>query len=146
MPLVLNVDGKCIENPTLDMIAEAFRSIPTKESKWFIDNSILVILERNSANSLSTCGQPSEGWGEFTLEKDGRAQDWAKFEMLDEAKAIKIFQQYATGDDSWQHDFEWKLRDDTSASIQRPLWKIAVFAALAVLAFWIVMKWWSRTE
>jgi hypothetical protein len=140
------VDGKCIENPTLDMIAEAFRSIPIKESKWFTDNSSLIILGRNSTNSLSTCGQPSEGWGWFTLEKDGRAQDWAKFEMLDEATVIRIFQQYATGDDSWQNDFEWEFTDDTSANIQRRLWKIVALAALVVLTFWIGVKWWYRLK
>ncbi|HEY1172531.1 MAG TPA: hypothetical protein VGH19_14270 [Verrucomicrobiae bacterium] len=142
MTLVLDVDGKRIENPSLEKIAEAFRSIPREESKWLSPPISLLTLRRSEGNSLTTSGLPTEGWIGFSLEENHVAQFTADSPTLDEVTVISIFQRYATGDDTWKAGYRWETMADSWDNIIPRLCKILLLAGIVIGVFWAVVKAW----
>ncbi len=106
--MILDVDGKQIQEPGEGDIARAFTAI----DRWTASRSSelsLVTLSKDGENSLTASGHPSEGWIALLHETDGITRGANPSKPLSQEEAARIFQAYARGDVSWENQFEWNI-------------------------------------
>jgi len=104
--MILDVDGKQIQEPDEAAIARAFATTDNRTASPSSGIS-LVTLSKGSENSLTVSGHPSEGWIALLHEIDGTTHGANPTKPLSQEEAIRIFQAYAHGDLSWKNQFQW---------------------------------------
>jgi hypothetical protein len=108
MPLTFDVDGKTVKDPTPDDIAGGFASIKAGGMR-----SISMVLLERPPVQLWAYGHPKEGYTlDITQSLEPKGTETSKVTSLaqpiPQEEVIRIFQDFARGDDSWQTKFQWE--------------------------------------
>jgi hypothetical protein len=102
------VDGKTVQDPSAEDIAMGFASIVDEGPR-----SISVIILQRSTITLCAFGNPK--WG-YTLDiredVEPKGTQTSKVTSprspISHAEVIKLFQDFARGEDAWQSRYEWE--------------------------------------
>lgn len=127
--MILDVDGKQIQEPDEAAIAREFLAIDNRPG--FRSGGIsLVILAKDKKNSLTTSGHPVEGWMALLHEKDGITRSADPSKPLSQEEIIKIFQSYARADLSWEKEFDWSNIDGKLTPKRIAIWIIVLLVVV----------------
>jgi len=129
--MILDVDGKKIEEPDNAAVAREFESIDKRTG--FRGALSCVTLRGDKLNSLTAGGHPVEGWGALIHEEGGISYGANVPNPLKQEKMIQIFQSYLRGEDSWKKEFEWEIMAG-KFPIKRIIVGLAIFLALLFLS------------
>jgi hypothetical protein len=136
MPLKFDVDGKMTENPSPEDISNGFASIDAEGMR-----AISIVLLDRSPILLWAFGHPKEGYALQISEGLSRKVTPMK-KPVTHTEVIRIFQDFARGDDSWQNKFTWEQLEDsivpTAVICKRVALYIAVFALLIILLKYVL--------
>ena len=125
--MTLDVNGKRIEAPNAEIIAEELDSIKG-------GGVSLVVLSRDENNSLTAAGTPAEGWSGLLHETDGITRAAEIASPLRQEKIIQIFRSYARGDELWDKEFHWDVMDQGKWPIKRIVVLVAILLAVIFIA------------
>jgi hypothetical protein len=142
MPLTFDVDGKTMQDPGNDEIAKGFASIDAEGRR-----SISMIMLRRAPIELWAFGHPKEGYtlaiDEDVAPKGTRTSKvTSPTKMVPHDEIIRLFQDFARGDDSWQNRFAWEpgITETPMGRVLKRLIAIVLSFLLLVLILKYVLK------
>jgi hypothetical protein len=108
MPLVFDVDGKTVENPSAEDIATGFASIDDEGPR-----SISIIELQRPPFTLCAFGNPKEGYTlDLREEVEPKGTVISKVtspgKMIPHEEVVALFQSFLRKEDSWQSRYEWE--------------------------------------
>jgi hypothetical protein len=142
MPLTFDVDGKTVKDPAPDDIARGFASINAEGRR-----SISIVMLERPPVQLWAFGHPKEGYTlDITQEAEPKGTLTSKItspaKPVPHEEIIRLFQDFARGDDSWQNRFEWEPRpvEGPFTKVLKRIFVIIVGFVLLVLILKYVLK------
>jgi hypothetical protein len=141
MPLRFDVDGKTVENPGPEEIARGFSFIPVEGMR-----SISIIMLLRPPVTLWAFGHPKEGYTlDISEDVEPKGTQTSKVtspaNLVPHAEIVRLFQDFARGDDSWQNQFQWEpgmTRLSGAKAMKRPAVIIVSFVLLVLIMKYVL--------